>query len=78
MRCLSDGTAMSMSLQVLFSWSLIVSSYLLHVLHIGSEPSFTIIACYDLLAKLWSCAVIIKPSALAVRPVLLSHWWVLF
>jgi len=58
-------------------WS-IVSSYLLHILHIRLVPSFIIRAWYDLLVKLWSCATIIRPSVSAFSPVLLSHFLVLF
>ena len=103
---LSDGTAISMTLQVLFLWSLITISGLLaavslcvHIamycsffifsdcpwfmfiplvrhldvvvltcfpmyicsclvvqVHIGSVPSFIILAWYDLVAKMWSCS----------------------
>ena len=48
------------------------------VLYIGSEPSFIILAWYDLMAKLWSYAAIIRPSVSAFSPVLLNHWLVLF
>ena len=41
-------------------------------------PSFIILAWYDLVAKFWSCAAIIRPSASAFSPVLLSHLLVLF
>lgn len=42
------------------------------ILHIhGSVLSFIILAWYDLVAKLWSCAAII-------RPVLMRHWLVVF
>ena len=57
-------------------WS-IVSSYLLHILHIRLVPSFIIRAWYDLLVKLWSCAAIIRPSVSVFSPVLLSHVLVL-
>ena len=58
-------------------WS-IVSSYLLHILHIGSVQSFIILSWYDLVAKLLSCAAIIRPSVSAFSPVLLSIGLVLF
>lgn len=54
----------------------IVSSYLLHILHIRLVPSFIIRAWYDLLVKLWSCASIIRPFISAFSPVLLSHFLV--
>ena len=40
--------------------------------------SFIILAWYDLMAKLWSCAAIVRPSVSPFSPVLLSHWLVLF
>ena len=58
-------------------WSM-VSSYVLHALHIGSVLCFIILAWYDLVAKLLSCAAIISPSVAAFSPVLLSHYLVLF
>ena len=58
--------------------NVVVSSYLLHILPIGSVPSFIIQAWYDLVAKPWSCAAIIRPSVSAFSPVLLSPWLVLF
>ena len=58
-------------------WS-IISLYLLHILQIGSVPSFMILARYDPVAKLWSGAAIIRPSVSGFSLVLLSHWLVLF
>ena len=58
-------------------WSM-VSSYVLHALHIGSVLCFIILAWYDLVAKLLSFAAIISPSVAAFSPVLLSHYLVLF
>lgn len=58
-------------------WS-IISLYLLHILQIGSVPSFMILARYDPVAKLWSGAAIIRPSVSVFSLVLLSHWLVLF
>ena len=54
-------------------WS-VVSSYLLHILHSAIFYNSSI----DLVAKLWSCAAIIRPFVWALSPVLLSHWLVLF
>ena len=49
-----------------------VSWYLLHILHIGSEPPFIILALHDLVAKLWSCSAIIRPSVSGFSSMLLS------
>ena len=59
-------------------WS-IVSSYLLHILHRGLEPSQLImLAWYNLVARLWSWAAIMNTSVSDFNPLLLSHWLVLW
>ena len=58
-------------------WS-IVSSYLLHILHRGLEPSLIMLAWYNLVARLWFWAAIMNPSVSDFNPLLLSHWLVLW
>ena len=58
-------------------WS-IVSSYLLHILHRGLEPSLIMLAWYNLVARLWCWAAIMNPSVSDFSPLLLSHWLVLW
>ena len=58
-------------------WS-IVSSYLLHILHRGLQPSLIMLAWYNLVARLWSWDAIMNPSVSDFNPLLLSHWLVLW
>ena len=58
-------------------WSMILSKEP-HSLHFGSTSSFLRMLCwYYRVGRLWSWALMIKPSVSALRPAAFSHLWVL-
>ena len=57
-------------------WDEVVNSLGTQNLHLGSVPSWRILAWKFLVKWLWSCAATINPSVSTLSPALLSHWWV--